>query len=597
MNRRIVFAVLMLLVAGSAAAAPSADPWLQTSAYADHEAVPQGGSLRVAMVLQIAEGYHLNANPPTLEFQIPTVLTPEPAPGIRWGDVRYPPGKPFAAAWAEGAKPTVYEGRTVLVLEGTVAGDAPLGPTAVRLKLDYQGCDATTCFQPASREVETAVTVVGANEPPAAANAAVFGEIGGEGRPTPQAVRIEGQMDLAATFERSALLYLGALFVGGLLLNLTPCVFPLIPVTMTVFMQQGESRPLRVLPLAVLYVLGLAATFTLVGIVAAMAGKSLGLVLEQPIGVLGVVVILAAMMASLFGAFEIGLPSGLMGTLSARRGLFGAAFTGAVMGAVAAPCVGPFLVALITLVATKRSVPFGAVSFFVTGLGLGFPYLFLGMFTGLVNRFPRSGGWLVWTKRLMGLALAGLILYYIQQFVEKEFFRLLVLGLFLFAAAYLGFMEGLSRRPFTRRFQAVRIAAALVLVAAGTYVYGWTMAARPEIEWTDWTPGSLEAARADRQPALVYFGAEWCIECKQWDAAVFRDPAVIQAAGPLARLRVDVTRLEEGPKKEFAERSGGANPPLAILYGRDGTIRKAWRDPPGAGAFTKALTEAAAVRP
>ncbi|HUU31162.1 MAG TPA: cytochrome c biogenesis protein CcdA, partial [Phycisphaerae bacterium] len=388
-RRRILFAVLMLLVAGSAAAASAADPWLQTSAYADHEAVPRGGSLRVAVVLEVAEGYHLNANPPTLEFQIPTVLTPEPAPGIRWGDVRYPPGKPFAAAWAEGAKPTVYEGRTVLVLEGTVAGDAPLGRRTIRLNLRYQGCDATTCFQPASREVETAVTVVGANEPPAAANAAVFAEIGGEGRPMPQAVRIEGQMNLAASFERSAFLYLGALFVGGLLLNLTPCVFPLIPVTMTVFMQQGESRPLRVLPLAVLYVLGLAATFTLVGVLAALAGKSLGLVLQEPVGVLAVVVILAAMMASLFGAFEIPVPSGLMGRLGGRRGFVGAAFTGAVMGAVAAPCVGPFLVALITLVATKRSVPFGAVSFFVTGLGLGFPYLFLGLFTGLVNRFPR----------------------------------------------------------------------------------------------------------------------------------------------------------------------------------------------------------------
>ncbi|MCX5682105.1 MAG: thioredoxin family protein, partial [Planctomycetota bacterium] len=523
--------------------------------------------------------------------QIPTVLAPEASGAVRWGTVRYPLARLFAPPWAEGEKLAVYAGRTLLLVEAQVADDAPTGETPLRLKLSYQGCDARSCYPPTSREVVVTVKIVEKGGAAVGANEALFREAIDNLAPAapPASIRFEGETDLSAAFERGLAGYLVSLLVFGLLLNLTPCVFPLIPVTMSIFSQQGESRPAKVLPLAALYVLGLAATFTLVGVLAALAGRSMGLVLQSPWGVLGVVAVLAVMLASTFGAFEIRLPSGAMGKLGARRGLAGSLFMGLVMGLVASPCVGPFLIALITFVAAKGSVLLGAVSFFVTGLGLGIPYIFLGLFTGLVNRFPRGGAWLIWTKRLMGLALAGLILYFIHPYIADAFFWPLVLATFLFAAVYLAILEGLSRRPFTRRFWAARLITGAVILAAGIMVYADATRERPEVSWTPWQAGALEKAAAEKKPVLLYFGADWCTACKEWHAHIFSDPGVVQESEKFVRIYADVTRPPEGAFKEFAARFQAINPPVVVLIGRDGQVQKAWRSPPQVPDFIAAL--------
>jgi len=612
MKQHLAMAILLLLAA-TAPGQPAGEPWLRAAPYADREATPQGGTFTTAVALDIAPGYHVNANPPSPKYLIPVTLTPEPAAGVRWDEVRYPPGKTFSPKWAAGETVAVYAGRTFLLVTGTVADDAPPGDLALRLKLGYQGCSETSCFQPASRELAATIRVVGKGEAAAPANAAIFAEAekafaapapGSSSAPPRSmspasaaspaaAIHFEGETNLSATFEKGLAVYLFSLVGFGLLLNLTPCVFPLIPVTMTIFAQQGEHRPLKVLPLAVLYVVGLAATFTLVGVAAALAGESMGVVLQRPWGVLGVVAVLAIMMASTFGAFDIRLPSGAMGRLGARRGWAGALFMGLVMGLVASPCVGPFLIALITFVAIKGSVALGAVSFFATGLGLGIPYLFLGTFTGLINRVPRGGGWLLWTKRFMGMMLAGLILYFIRPYVAEAFFWPLVLAVFLFAAVYLALVEGLSRRPFSRAFWAARLATGAVILLAGILTYVWATAPHPEVQWTPWRPGGLEAAQAEKKPVLLYFGADWCAACREWHTGVFADAQVIKAGEPFARFYVDVTR-PEGAVEAFARRYDAINPPAVIVFGRDGSVVKAYRNPPEAEAFAKVLAEAAA---
>ncbi len=583
LRRSITLALTFTLAALAAAAAPKA-PWLETSVHPDRTAAARGEEFRLAVVLAIDEGYHLNANPPSADFQVPTEVKPESHPAVAWGAVRYPAGHALAAEWTEGEAIQVYEGRTVLVVRGTVADDAPLGETTVRLALRYQGCTDKACFQPVTRTLGTTFEVVEAGAETAPANQDVFAEAE------------EGTSELAAAFERNVLLYLGLLVVFGLALNLTPCVFPLIPVTMSVFAQQGEGRPSKVLPLAVLYALGIAATFTVVGVIAALAGQSIGVVLQEPLGVLVIVAVLAILMASTFGAFDIQLPSGLVGRLGGRKGHLGAVFMGMVMGAIAAPCVGPFLLALIAFVATTGSVPLGAISFFATGVGLGAPYIVLGTFTGLLNRFPRAGGWLVWTKRLLGMALAGLILWFVHPYIDAEFLWPLVLAVFLFAAIYLGFIEGWSRRPFSKRFWAVRIVAAVAILAAGA-VYGYVTYDRPAVEWRPWDPGALREARDEGRPVLLYFGADWCFPCKTWHYRVFTDREVVELSRGFERVKVDLTNLEEGPMKEFARRFDATNPPAVFVIGPDGSRVAEFREPPPADEFLHALRKMDAQRP
>ncbi len=322
MKRILAAAGIVLAAAAMVYGGAAGVDWLRSSAVADHAAVPQGGTLRVAVVLDIDPGYHVYANPPSAADFIPVVVEPQPVSHIRWGAVRYPPGESLTPNIPIGDTVSVYTGRALVLVEAAVADDAPPGEMTLPLKLGYQGCSGDVRYAPATRDLAATIRVVAKGGAAVPAAAAIFAEADSHlASPPPQAAAVEGAVDLAATFEHSFLLYLGVLLLGGLALNLTPCVFPLIPVTMTVFAQQGESRASRVLPLAVLYVLGLAATFTLVGVLAALAGKSMGVVLMQPVGVLAVVIVLAVMMASTFGAFEIRLPSGLAGKLGGRRGL------------------------------------------------------------------------------------------------------------------------------------------------------------------------------------------------------------------------------------------------------------------------------------
>ena len=522
MKRIFAAASVLLAAAAMAYAGIGLTDWLRPSAVADHEAVPQGGTLRVAVVLDIDPGYHVYSNPPSSPDFIPVVVEPQPASHIRWGAVRYPPGKTLTPKTSIGQTVSVYTGRTIVLVDATVADDAPPGDLPLAAETQVPGLQRGVVFpagrsRPCRRRPDRAPRA----QPPCLPPPTIFAEADRQfASAPPQAAAVEGGIDLAATFENSFLLYLGVLLLGGLALNLTPCVFPLIPVTMTVFAQQGESRPARVLPLAVLYVLGLAATFTLVGVLAALAGKSMGVVLTQPVGVLAVVVVLAVMMASTFGAFEIRLPSGLAGRLGGRRGMLGAAFMGMVMGAVAAPCVGPFLFALITFVAATQSVALGAISFFVVGLGLGLPFLVLGLFTSQINRFPRSGGWLIWVKQADGPG-PGRPDPVLHPAVHRPGF-LLAAGAGRTASlprCTWGSWRASSRRPFSRTFWAV--AARRGRGDPGRHrgrLLGYETPKRPEVKWTPWQAGALEAAKAEGKPVLLYFGADWCIACKEWHA-------------------------------------------------------------------------------
>jgi thiol:disulfide interchange protein DsbD len=217
------------------------------------------------------------------------------------------------------------------------------------------------------------------------------------------------------------------------------------------------------------------------------------------------------------------------------------------------------------------------------------PYIFLGLFTGLINRFPRGGSWLIWTKRLMGMMLAGLILYFIRPYVAEAFFWPLVLGVFIFAAVYLALLEGLSRRPFPPRFWAMRLITGAVILAAGIMVYADATRERPEVEWTAWQPGAMEKAAAEKKPVLLYFGADWCAACREWHTRIFSDPGVVQAGERFVRIYADVTKPPEGAFKDFAERFEAVNPPVVVLVGRDGAVFKAWRSPPPAADFLAAI--------
>src|SRR5919106_519338 len=214
----------------------------------------------------------------------------------------------------------------------------------------------------------------------------------------------------ASQFLASGQLAFGAavIFVGGLLTALTPCVYPLIPITVSVFgATRAQSRGRAVL-LTSAYVLGMGAVFAILGVIAARTGALFGSVLADPRFVVGLAVFLLVLASSMFGAFEIALPQGLTQRLSAvgGAGVPGAFLMGSVAGFLAAPCTGPVLTGLLAFVAKSQS------SLFVYALGVGVPFFILGVFT---VRLPKGGQWMEWVKSVLGIALVALAATYLKD--------------------------------------------------------------------------------------------------------------------------------------------------------------------------------------
>ena len=211
------------------------------------------------------------------------------------------------------------------------------------------------------------------------------------------------------------------IFMGGMALNLTPCVYPIIPITVSYFGgKSGQGRG-RLLVHGLLYLAGLAVTNSALGVLAALTGGLMGALLQNPLVLVAVAAILVFFATSLFGFWELRLPGSLTQAASkSYAGYFGSLFMGLTLGVVAAPCIGPFVLGLLTWVASMGSPWLGFLVFFTLSLGLGLPLFILALFSGSLERLPRSGEWMLWVRKLMGWVLLAMAAYFIRPLLPES---------------------------------------------------------------------------------------------------------------------------------------------------------------------------------
>jgi len=322
------------------------------------------------------------------------------------------------------------------------------------------------------------------------------------------------------------------LFAGGLALNLTPCVYPVIPLTVSFFGGQAKGETGRVFGLATLYVLGMATTYSALGVAAALSGKLFGAALQSP-WVLGTVAIVLVLLAlSMFGLYDIRVPTALMQKTGARSGRAGAYAMGLLVGVVAAPCVGPFVLGLLAFVAARQNAALGFLFFFVLSLGLGLPYLFLAAFSGSLTRLPRAGEWMEGVKSIFGWVLLAMAAYFLRTVFPRPAGDWLLPAVLVVAALGLAF-AGVKLRP------AARAAAAVVFLAAAVF---FLPRAVPAAATPAWRPYAEAAIRSAGRPAVIDFGAAWCAPCRELDEKTFSDPRVREALERRALFKADMTR-------------------------------------------------------
>lgn len=369
-------------------------------------------------------------------------------------------------------------------------------------------------------------------------------------------------------------LWLGLLliFIGGLALNLTPCVYPMIPVTLAFFSGQTSGGARRTVQLALAYVVGMSLCYALLGLLAAKTGALFGSWLQQPAVLIAIAVMIVGLSLSMFGVYEIRAPQVLTRRLGhASAGLWGAFAMGLVVGIVAAPCIGPFVLGLLLFVAQSAHPLEGLLMFFVLGLGMGLPYVILGLMVHRIRRLPKAGPWLMWSKKLLGMVLWGVALYFLRPLLPDQVLLWAVATLLAGAGLYLGWLEG--TRKSRGGFMWVRRSVGTILFLAAIVVLWPKPQAVAGVSWQPYSDAAFEQALREHQPVIIDVSAEWCVPCVELDRVTFHHPDVVQALASMTTMKLDATSDLSEREEAFFKRYQIFGVPTVLLFDRTGKER------------------------
>jgi thiol:disulfide interchange protein DsbD len=369
------------------------------------------------------------------------------------------------------------------------------------------------------------------------------------------------------SFSETLILFAGV-YLSGLALNLTPCIYPMLSVTVSLFSREGEKGTGGAFLRALVYVLGLSTMFSVLGFGAAIGGAIFGQILQNPLvlTVIGLVILVLA--GGMLGLYTFSFPAWIMKIVprKAGAGFIGIYLSGLFVGVFAAPCIGPPVIAVMTVVATRGDALLAFAIFFIMALGLGTPYLVLGTFSGLLRRLPKSGSWLLWIERLLGVILAVVGVFYLLAAWAAYLLPLLGSAALIAGGAYLGFFVRAEKESklFTRTKNILGVCAVAVGIA------GFFQSPSEAVRWEAYAPQKIVAAQAARHPVAIDFYANWCIPCHELERFTYSNPEVIKALEPFVRLKVDLTQPEDPAILAVARKYQVMGVPSVVFLDIDG---------------------------
>lgn len=473
---------------------------------------------------------------------------------------------------------------------------ARAGPDAIDVALTagYQGCkDGSICYPPDEQQMSLVLPATSEFAAPAA------GDAGSE-------LVSEQDQWLARIVNGSWWTLLGFFYVAGLGLSFTPCVLPMVPILSSIIAGQGGNvSTQRGFLLSLSYVLGMAATYTAAGAVAALAGSQVQAMFQEPWLITlfaGLFVVLAL---GMFGLFELQMPAAIQTRLAnmanrQKAGTFvGTAFIGALTALIVTTCVAPPLIGALTFISQTGDVARGSGALFALSIGMGTPLLLVGASAGQL--LPRVGPWMNTVKAGFGVMLMGVAIWMMDRVLPGSVTLVLWSLLVFLTGVFLGAFEPLAPSPTPARRLAKGIGVlaclygALLLIGAtlggddplkpipqsslsrGT-AGGMLAATREEelpfraIETVAELDAALAEARAAGQPVMLDFTADWCISCKEMEEYTFPDAGVVGALQPFLLLRADVTDNNDDDRA-LLQRFGSFGPPTIAFFDRSGFER------------------------
>ena len=456
----------------------------------------------------------------------------------------------------------------------------------ITLSASYQGCaDRGVCYPPMTKKIDLELPVAGLIA----------------AKPTPT---LSEQDQIVLSLQQDSLAMTLLSFFGfGLLLSLTPCIFPMIPILSGIIVGHGNRiTTARAFLLSLSYVVASAFTYTVFGILAALFGSNLQTTFQQPwiIGLFSAIFVLLSL--SMFGFYELEIPNSLKTKLhnsSVRHrdgSLWGAAIMGALSSLIVGPCVAAPLAGALIYIGQTGNAVLGGSALFAMGLGMGVPLLLLGASAGKL--LPKAGAWLYSTKAVFGVIMLGVAVWMLSRILPPAVTILLWATLLILPAIYLKAIDPLPEnssgwRKLWKGIGLMMLAYGLLLLIGFSMGndnplkplqgFGVNTAQAAEQGIVFKRVASLSAldaeiaqASANHQPVMLDFYADWCISCKEMEAYTFTDPKVKQALAGVVLLQADVTRNSADDQALLAK-FNLIGPPAILFFGAGGQESAAHR--------------------
>jgi thiol:disulfide interchange protein DsbD len=541
--------------------------------------VAAGETLDLNVTFKLAEGVHL--------YKDKLAFSWEKLDGVTPGKLKLPPAGTIPDPLDETGRSVteVYEKAVTVSVPLIVTGE-PGSVATVRGVVKYQGCTDTVCFRPmeevlsfdiAVKEAAGVTRVQGTPPSPSAGRTEAPA-------PTPQ----QPQQTQAMSAKEFVLRLLMA-FGIGIVISLTPCVYPMIPITAAIVggrQQAGGSTLATAVARSVVYVLGLAIVYATLGVLSASLGGAFSRWLKTAWVLVPVAAIFVLLALSMFEVITIQMPGFVTKRVTGKRSgksVSDVFVLGLVAGIVATPCIAAPIAGVLTFIATTGSRLLGFCMLFTLAWGMGVVLIVVGTLSS--SALPKAGPWTLWIKKLFGFVMLWAAAYFLQPVIGVVPYRLISAIVIVAAVVFLGGLDTLSetsgfgdRLKRTVGILGLIFAAFLLIDSVATLTGNELDGSSRDVSAVRGTPfqladsAKLEEALASGQPTVVEVYAEWCVICKKLDKRTLSLPSVATALSGTNALKVDIDR-----NSELQSKYSIIGPPTLMFFGADGVERSSLR--------------------